>query len=492
MTDFYTVLRDSLTSLQVTDAAERAKLYDRVRAVMVRQLHARVPPLPVRDINDQIAKFDAAVERLDDELTHEAARAVADDVDWAVPSAGGLFGVAVPRSNVAFAGAAAGDGYPAAPWETPPIDMAWDEETEQWLDPSPDEDLPPVPRMAAAQSPLPEEREAAPRIVVSPPPESGLDTDFALDEGEERGWRLFRRRARHRDGVDAIPETDEAGDRNGRRAGLFATFGRRSRDEDDLPLEGEAPGARRTRASRASTPTLVPAEDDEDSPAGNGWLRRFAVAGLALVGLGLVGAAAFIITPRLLPAPTRPPAERVAALDPSLAPSLAPAPADPSPAEPPRVLRNFFPAPNAGSETIILYDGHNPTVFQAGPDNPVRYMQDGAGVARISSAAGTAGAKALIAPSVAQRLAGHRIRLVLEARSAAENGAARMRLAYQRGSAVSGWQEADLPVDFSEISLVWEMPADATAGNDYILIQPGIPGDGTATEVRSIRFEIVG
>jgi hypothetical protein len=67
-----------------------------------------------------------------------------------------------------------------------------------------------------------------------------------------------------------------------------------------------------------------------------------------------------------------------------------------------------------------------------------------------------------------------------------------MRLAWLRDGRMSDWQEAALPGDFSELSLVWDIPKDRReADSDYLLIQPGIPGDGTATDIKSIRIEIL-
>jgi hypothetical protein len=98
----------------------------------------------------------------------------------------------------------------------------------------------------------------------------------------------------------------------------------------------------------------------------------------------------------------------------------------------------------------------------------------------------------LIGPGLAARLAGQRVRVILVARSARENGAASMRFAYQSGLAISHWQTANLSSDYAPLGLLWRVPSIRTDENgDALLIEPGIPGDGTAMDIQSIRIDLL-
>ena len=77
-------------------------------------------------------------------------------------------------------------------------------------------------------------------------------------------------------------------------------------------------------------------------------------------------------------------------------------------------------------------------------------------------------------------------------RSSTESGAANLRFAYQSGLAISHWQAADLGTEFASVTLDWRLPSLRTSpDNDYVLIQPGLPGDGTAVDIRMIRIDIL-
>jgi hypothetical protein len=82
--------------------------------------------------------------------------------------------------------------------------------------------------------------------------------------------------------------------------------------------------------------------------------------------------------------------------------------------------------------------------------------------------------------------------VTIEARSARENGAASMRFAYESGVALSHWQTANLSSNFTELGLVWRVPTLRTSPTgDFIDIEPGIPGSGTAVEIKSVRIDMV-
>ena len=142
-------------------------------------------------------------------------------------------------------------------------------------------------------------------------------------------------------------------------------------------------------------------------------------------------------------------------------------------------------------QTFMLFDGRDPTVFETSPDNPIRFDAN-AGVVRVSSSSGSPGVKALIGPGLATRLAGHDVRVTIVARSSREGGAASMRFAYQSGVAISYWQTATLSPDFQAVAMVWRVPALRTdRAGDLLVIQPGIPGDGTGADIKSIKIDLL-
>jgi hypothetical protein len=144
------------------------------------------------------------------------------------------------------------------------------------------------------------------------------------------------------------------------------------------------------------------------------------------------------------------------------------------------------------AESLVIFNGNDPTVFEGTSNNPIQFDSDSeGGFARISSAASAAGARAIIGPGLADRLAGQTVRVTLLARSSNENGAAKMRFAYQSGLAVSHWQSADLSPSYGTYGIIWRVPAADTSDRGYLLIEPGIPGDGTSTDIRMIRIDIL-
>jgi hypothetical protein len=143
------------------------------------------------------------------------------------------------------------------------------------------------------------------------------------------------------------------------------------------------------------------------------------------------------------------------------------------------------------AQSFDLFDGRDPTVFATTPDNPVRFDSTD-GFARVASSTGASGVKVNIGPGLAARLAGHQVRVVIDARSSSDFGAANMRFAYQSGLAISHWQTANLGADYAELGMTWRVPTMRTSPNgDFLLIEPGIPGDGTGADIKSIRIDIL-
>lgn len=142
-------------------------------------------------------------------------------------------------------------------------------------------------------------------------------------------------------------------------------------------------------------------------------------------------------------------------------------------------------------QSYSLFDGRDPTIFATTPDNPVRYVSDGGGYARASSSVSSPGVKAIIGPGLANRLAGQRVRVTLVARSSTDFGAGSMRFAYQSGLAISHWQTANLGADYQAVGMIWRVPTMRTNPGDYLVIEPGIPGDGTGVDIQSIKIDVL-
>jgi hypothetical protein len=84
------------------------------------------------------------------------------------------------------------------------------------------------------------------------------------------------------------------------------------------------------------------------------------------------------------------------------------------------------------------------------------------------------------------------VRVTLVARSSQERGAANMRFAYQSGIALSHWQTANLGPGYEAVALIWPVPALQTSDTgQYLLIEPGIPGDGTGVDISAIRIDVL-
>ncbi len=144
--------------------------------------------------------------------------------------------------------------------------------------------------------------------------------------------------------------------------------------------------------------------------------------------------------------------------------------------------------------SFVVFDGHDPTIFRSSPENPVRLDSDADGsFTRISSSTDSAGTKVAIGPGVAALLAGHDVRVIVSARASKDRGAANMRFAYQSGVAISHWQTANLQGAYVDVALLWRVPTQRTSsdGNDYLIIEPGIPGDATGADIRSIRIDVL-
>jgi hypothetical protein len=185
--------------------------------------------------------------------------------------------------------------------------------------------------------------------------------------------------------------------------------------------------------------------------------------------------------------PSPPPATAAAQLSSGPAP-VAPAPANPVTAPTAAVSNSAL-----ALETLVLFDGRDPTVFQSAPDNPIHFDGDtDGGFVRIASATVSTGARIVVGRGVYERIAGRSIRIVVVARGSKDAPAHAMRFSYQNGRSVSPWFDVDLGTPYAALSGVWQVPKNRGGpASDALILEPGIPGDGTAVDIRSVRLEVL-
>ncbi len=457
MSDFYTVLRQSIIDRGLSAPEAREEAYAQARRAMVNRLWSYEPPLAEDEIDHRIGQFDIAVARIEDDVaavfaTMEAERGhAADPEDDARPGDDDPADDADADYPPAFGGA------PGA---------IEDEE---------DGDAP-QPAGVPARS-LDETSRAVARALERAQPDDDLrdedsveDVHVSAHDEDVAGWSEDEPRddedddRDHGEAADEDRALDETGTTAPPRRAVPPVM-RPSSGSDRAPVRQAGPSLalRLRRKAGAAMPA---------SEAGQLRLLIGVVAGLAVVlAIGLVWA--------FLPGGTI------------------------TRGGPPAVLQTEVPGGVSDHDTAIrlpreaisvtssftLFNGQDPTVFAGDPGNPVRF--DGE-YARIATSAGSPGAKVIIGAGLSSRLAGRVIRVTIDARSARENGATSMRFAYESGVAISHWQTANLAADFTPLGLVWRVPSMRTSPTgDYIVIEPGIPGSGSAVEIRSIRIDLV-
>jgi hypothetical protein len=459
MSDLYSVLKQSILDRRLRSVAARQDVYAQARTAVIRQLWTYDPPLGEAEIGDRIGEFDHAVEMIEADV----ARIFAE----ARPST-------PPRS---------GQRLPAA--RNVPILEGYDEAA----------DYAPAVAGRPGQSPektreerLPARRQAARQAIPAPQP-----TVSEIEEALARRSAAIEDALRYRDDEPADRDDlqpEYRASEESHEAPYDAPARRReSEPEQDYyePDRGDEEHASEPYEEepyndrRAAGETHY--EDDGEAPARR-WRtwRELSERHRILVLLAAIGALVLVLIvlaiALLFPPGASTPPDSTAA-------TSADTPAIPGagPADPSKVV-----------ETFVVFDGRDPTVFQTGPGNPIRFEGGTTGgYARVSSSAADAGVRVAIGPGLADRLAGHSIRLTVVARSAHENGAVGLRFAFQSGVALSPWQTANLQPDYVSQGLNWRVPKQRTdPDGDYILIEPGIPGDGTGADINSIRIDLLG
>lgn len=436
MSDFYSILKQSIVDRGLRTPAQREDVYGQARTAMIRKLWSYDPPLAEDEIDARIGTFDRAVERIEGDLVALFAEKPAR--------------IAPPARRAAPV---------AAPAE------AYDDEAD--IVPAsfvvPTRRAPPAAPQSAAQGKKARHDPLAERSAAI---EEALRGNYAEREAEAL--------EDEHEQDEASPDTQHETEWEERDAHPHEDYEEEEDRDDEQSPSRDAPATERAKPwQRLPSPAAQWSASSEQTKI------RVLVGAIGALGIVLVAAGIYVAVSLLSggsEAPTVPSLPVAAAGGtPEAAVATAAASAD--------VVQSFS-----------LFDGTDPTVFESTPDNPVRFDKDagGAGLARVSSSASSPGVRLNIGPGIATQLAGKPVRLVILARSAKESGAANMRFAYQSGVALSHWQTANLSDSDVALGLVWRVPRMQTDPNgDYVLIEPGIPGDGTAVDIHSVRLDLL-
>jgi len=453
MTDLHALIRRSIIDRGLTSSAARWEVYRQARTAVIRELWSYDPPLAEDEIEARIGQFDLAIGELEDDLAEAFAEAARPPPRALLPP---------PRRG------------PAAVFE------GYDDETDY------------VPAYVA-----PARQPSGPRNAGSRRPPGGA-RDSRGDRLDPLALRSAAIEEALRTGSDgAVPEEDytqpqpeafaartssEEPDDDHRTTGW-------SWDHDEAdPTDDQSADTEDWRESGASEYVADDTGEDEPRrPARRSWTAflgnldirtrvRILIGAIAGLGVVLAVLAGFIVSSLLSGSDSPPQVAR---------PAIVPATGAGDEALVPPTL------PADTVQTFTVFDGTDPTVFDSSPGNPVRFDKSGA-FARITSSAGDPGVRVVIGPGLSNRLSGRAVRVTLVARAARENGATGLRFAYENGLAISPWQTADLGNAFQSFNLVWRVPAmRADPNTDQLLIEPGIPGDGTAADIHSIKLDLL-
>jgi hypothetical protein len=254
--------------------------------------------------------------------------------------------------------------------------------------------------------------------------------------------------------------------------------------DDDADV---VPTSRRERRAQARA-AAIDARGESVNPS----RRRIWVLLVLLFGAVVVGWAASVFIPILLP---EPPAEETAGVPAGADPLAANAGAapvvreagEPAPELPPAPAA----APPAAIEPIVLFDGTDPGVFVGGP-NAVQFQAGvNGGFVTVTSTIASGGARVTVDPDIAEMIAGHTVRILLEVRGTPGQPASMVSLSYQHGTVGLQTRQAIVSEIFGAVAATWAVPAGTNGSADYLLIEPGVPGDGTSIDIQAIRIVVV-
>jgi hypothetical protein len=164
----------------------------------------------------------------------------------------------------------------------------------------------------------------------------------------------------------------------------------------------------------------------------------------------------------------------------------APPPSLPEPEVPKAELDVKGPANAEPTPDVTLFEGQDASAFAANETHPIKLTgeADDRFVRITSSLTDSADARLIIAPEVADRLAGKEVHVVITARSALRDGAGTVRFAYQAGDETTAFVAQPLGKDYRQLEMVWNVPGGSSLGRHSILIEPGLLGGGNSIDIR--------
>lgn len=501
MTDFYKLLKQSIIERDVRDARDREAIYAQAREAIVRQLWAYKPPLAADEIDGRVGAYDQAVERIERDLRMAfAGRGGATAVREAKPPA------REPPPRRRPDPPARATAPPAFPEEADADESVRSPRARGRRNPFDEDDEVPYAEEEAIELPAPPiaewrhedddepnagyayDDEDSPSGIQRarqplPTPRRTASYEVADDRGDE-GDRRHEEEADWRGHDDAAYRDDDPDREEDRRPLPFpagSSLSGQSPPRYEAIHAGDDDVEMRDRPRRLST-------RDGAAQRSNWWAafsERHAIQILAgAIAALLIALAAF---GGYLLFFARGAGEAAATAPPAVASSGEVRREISDAATATRIAAEDY----AVAQSYVVFDGTDPTVFASTPDNPLRFASE-AGFVRVSSTASAPGVRAIIGPGLAERLAGQRVRIAILARATPEFGAMSMRFAYQSGLAVSHWQTANMSTDYQAVAMIWRLPAMRTDPNaDYLLIEPGIPGDGTGIDIRAIRIDVL-
>ncbi|MCB1488264.1 MAG: hypothetical protein KDJ88_12505 [Bauldia sp.] len=497
MNDFYSVLTQSIIDRGLRSARDREATYSQARTAMIRRLWSYDPPLTEDEIDARIGQFDLAVDEIESNVV-EIFERMPDPEDEPQASApppppppvvGGYdqatdyapaFDPGPAETDAYDDGIDGADGYshPEEPVRPPPPRYEREErnprERSSLVDLLSTLDV----RSMAVEAALnadPDEPEEEPPPAVEPPQDEPPQDEPVMETRALLPVPMNDRRelASYSHSYEEEAVLVEPPPRRAARPA--------PRPRAPAPQHRPPPPVKTRKRVKPQRQTKPPPREQAPRRAAEPRARQKApIAGRQLaILIGVVGvlAVALIAVTAYILLPGR-----------SDQPAVATTPATPAVAAS-SPAGDLPPLTNGTIHRFVLFDGSDPTLFDSDPSNPVRF--DGS-TARIATSPASAGARAMIGPGLAARLGGHTVNVIVVARIAKENGAANLRFALQSGLAVSYWKTARLTSDFAPISLTWRVPTLRTdPTGDTIIIEPGIPGDGTGTEIKAIVVDVL-
>jgi hypothetical protein len=489
MADFYSVLMNSLRKRDIADPAARERVYLRARMVLIRKLWGQEPRMSDREIEDEVAVFDLAVGFVESDVAgslpaprrsrlrrEKAARLVWEqqipDIRFDITEHE-VEAEADPEEAHQLA-------YRMHLREAATRANQWTEAMVQRIDPVS------VAKAAFASAAARSAFRRVSMVAAGPAHETVLaepTINMALErtmpaQTGRRGFRTFFSQRSARKPVEAPSGDDRAPTR-------FREFAQRVivffEQLSERLYEGSVAEHRRRRGRLTPRVYIRPPTRPGTVELLQRRRRRQLIARLAtpVAVLGVLAAFGWLgaeyqteITAKL---------DELTSAPTVIEEIEAPAEAKVDDAD----ATEAMPQPD-----IVLFDGRDPSLFQAGAGKPVVFGNDAAGgYVRIQAPpAGEDGARLVISPGVADRLGRRIVHFVVTARAPTEDGAGTIRLGYRAGGETSPFAAQPLGREYRRLEFRWTVPGGSALGAHALHIEPGLLGSGSTVDVKTVEI----